>query len=302
MAVSPEAAERILSNIGLLKPKPAGLKASLRRLEGIKCVLFDVYGTMLISGTGDVGTASGIKGGRMLNKALEANGFILSEASCGERGVEYIEDAILSEHERGRRNGIEYPEIDIREIWTSVLCRMGAEGYIEGSVARETVADLAMEYECLVNPVWPMPGLESVLDGLRKNNITLGIVSNAQFYTKSLFNLLLGMSTDDLGFDPQLCIWSYELREAKPSIRLYEMAARALKERNIQSNQILYIGNDMLNDILPASASGFHTALFAGDGRSLRLRSGDERVTGINPDIIITDLPQVIDTVCPGAS
>ena len=51
----------------------------------------------------------------------------------------------------------------------------------------------------------------------------------------------------------------------------------------------------MLNDIAAAAAVGFCTALFAGDQRSLRLRTNDKRVGNVQPDLVLTELPQLID-------
>ena len=57
----------------------------------------------------------------------------------------------------------------------------------------------------------------------------------------------------------------------------------------------MYVGNDMLNDIASAAKVGLRTALFAGDARSLRWRKGDERVEGVVPDLVLTDLLQLVD-------
>jgi putative hydrolase of the HAD superfamily len=62
-------------------------------------------------------------------------------------------------------------------------------------------------------------------------------------------------------------------------------------------DQVLYVGNDMRNDICPAAATGFHTALFAGDKRSLRLREDDRKCARTRPDIIITDLMQLLENI-----
>ena len=65
--------------------------------------------------------------------------------------------------------------------------------------------------------------------------------------------------------------------------------------QGISAEQVLYVGNDLLNDVMAAASVGFRTALFAGDQRSLRWRSGDARVEGIQPDVVITHLPQLLD-------
>jgi putative hydrolase of the HAD superfamily len=49
----------------------------------------------------------------------------------------------------------------------------------------------------------------------------------------------------------------------------------------------------MLKDIWPATQLGFKTALFAGDGRSLRLREDDERCRAVQPDLVIDHLSQL---------
>jgi putative hydrolase of the HAD superfamily len=51
----------------------------------------------------------------------------------------------------------------------------------------------------------------------------------------------------------------------------------------------------MLNDIYPAKNTEFKTALFAGDSRSLRLRQEDKRCEDLLPDIVITDLIQLLE-------
>jgi len=53
----------------------------------------------------------------------------------------------------------------------------------------------------------------------------------------------------------------------------------------------------MLNDIYPAQKVGFQTALFAGDKRSLRLRNDDPRCKNLKPDLVITDLIQLLDHI-----
>lgn len=146
---------------------------------------------------------------------------------------------------------------------------------------------LAVEYEARTNAVWPMPGLVDCLAELAGAGLPMGIVSNAQFYTRELFPAFLGQSTDECGFAPDLQIYSYEQGFAKPGEGLYRLAVERLAARGITPSETLYVGNDMLNDVAPAQRVGFRTALFAGDARSLRLRADDPRVEGIRPDLVV---------------
>ncbi|MEM6654457.1 MAG: HAD hydrolase-like protein, partial [Planctomycetota bacterium] len=205
--------------------------------------------------------------------------------SSGDALVAALRQAIQEEHAVSPH---EFLEVEIRDIWRS----------LGESLSDTQIARLAVEYECRVNPVWPMPGCGETLAALRDVGLPLGIVSNAQFFTPIAMEELLGDSLSRLGFDESLCVWSYAHRLAKPGTFLYEQSAAALAERSIAPQQVLYVGNDMRNDVWPASRVGFRTALFAGDARSLRLREDDQQVAGVEPDAVLTDLRQIL-TVLP---
>jgi putative hydrolase of the HAD superfamily len=156
---------------------------------------------------------------------------------------------------------------------------------------------LALEHEVRANPVWPMPNLEGCLSKLRSAGLALGIVSNAQFFTPELFPALLNHTLQQLGFSPALEFYSYRFGQAKPGRFLYEQARQALSSMSISADEVVYVGNDVLNDVTPARQVGFRTALFAGDARSLRLREGDPRVAGVAADLVLTDLGQLAECV-----
>lgn len=267
-----------------LQPRPTNAVPDIEPLDDIRALLFDVYGTLVISASGDIGLAGEPDAQAHFEAALAAVG-IQAPAAAGPAKLEQV---IRTFHVERNAAGVAFPEVDILGIWGEVL------------PSQEDLARLAVEYECRVNPVWPMPGLARVLDDLRRRDLVLGIVSNAQFYTPLMLEALLYSSLDDLGFDAACCAWSYRLLEAKPSTRIYEEALAGLKGvHGIAPAEVLYVGNDMRNDIWPASLTGCRTALFAGDARSLRLRKDDPRCAGVLPDRIVTDLRQITDNILP---
>lgn len=143
-----------------------------------------------------------------------------------------------------------------------------------------------------------MPGFQAILDTLKAEHFRLGIISNAQFFTPTLFKVLSGKSLESLGFDEGGCLWSYRLLEAKPSIALYQKSAVYWEfVHGINPGEVLYVGNDLLNDIWPAQKVGFKTALFAGDARSLRMHESDARIAGVEADLVITELNQMVAAV-----
>ena len=234
-----------------------------------------------------------------LETALRTTNTRGNPRAAAARGAELLLESIHTHHAKLRKNGVEHPEIDIRTIWEDVFARLAREELINSPPNAETRLRFAVEYECRVNPVWPMPGAAETLAALRRNNIHLGIVSNAQFFTPLLFDALLDKSVAELGFDKQLCAWSFQLLEAKPSANLFRKALRPLHEKwGIEAGSVLFIGNDMRNDIAPAAACGCRTALFAGDARSLRLRAGELENTEPNPDAVLTRLTQLTNILC----
>ena len=91
-----------------------------------------------------------------------------------------------------------------------------------------------------------------------------------------------------------LCVFSYRYRQAKPGPRLFEVLQRALEQRGLAPDETLYVGNDMLNDVWAASQAGLKTAWFAGDRRSCRARTDDARCQSLRPDLVLTELVQLL--------
>ncbi|WP_143310130.1 HAD family hydrolase [Candidatus Entotheonella palauensis] len=203
-------------------------------------------------------------------------------------------------HASLKQRGIAYPEIDILEIWQDLLAEFDG-GTGARACSEQELRRTALAFECNINPVWPMPHFNPVLQRLFESDLYLGIISNAQFYTPILVNLYLGHPEDDSehikGFESNLIYFSWKLARAKPDTWAFSQALKYLVKLDIQPHEVLFIGNDRLKDIYPAHHVGMKTCLFAGDQRSLRLREDHELVQGAEPDFIIDDLNQLLDIV-----
>jgi len=264
-----------------LHPLKTSLKSGGRLKASVQCVLFDIYGTLFISDSGDIGLAT------KNALRLDAIANLLRKFNVHQTPAELVRcfyTAISSRHAELRSQGIDFPEVKIDRIWAQVL------EYSDMQVVRQ----FAAEFELIVNPVYPMPHLEQMLTDCRSRQLLMGIISNAQFYTPIMFKLFLSLDLQHLGFNDDLIFYSYRYGRAKPSPALFSMAAKKIREKGIRPAAVLYLGNDMRNDIYPARSIGFQTALFAGDKRSLRLRQEDPRCKNLDPDLVITDLNQLI--------
>jgi putative hydrolase of the HAD superfamily len=257
---------------------------------GIRACLFDVYGTLFVSASGDIAASGGVSG---REEAQNPRGDEAAREILAPFGKNYtlpelvrrFTDAVTAEHAR-LRGETAWPEIDVRKIWAGIL-----------GTGERAAEELSLRFELAVNPVYPMPGLEEALRKLGAAGIPLGIVSNAQFFTPLLFTAFLGACPDALGFLPDLCVYSFREGEAKPSPRLFRKAAAGLAALGVRPEQTLYVGNDMRNDIWAAKEAGLRAALFAGDGRSLRLRGDDPRCAGLKPDFVLKSLAGLSDII-----
>lgn len=288
---------RIRDLSGAMDPDPTREDAELAGFDAVQCVAFDFYGTMFISGVGDIGVdeSAGRESLQLFEEALRDSGFEI-EAEAAEIGLQTFDRAIREYQKIHRSKRVDYPEPDIVLIWYEVLERLSDKGHIRGELSRDTARRFSVEYEFRFNPVWPMPGLNRVLDRLASERFILGIISNSQFYTPLAFEALTGRDLAEAGFDTDLTVWSYQASVKKPSIHFYRRFETALQQKHkMRPEQVLYVGNDMLKDIKPASELGMKTALFAGDARSLKLRNDDPSCKDVAPDVVITRLDQLAE-------
>ena len=209
-----------------------------------RAVIFDIYGTLLIAPAG--GVKPDPLADPVLREILRQAGYEPPRSPSSE-----LHAAVLRHHASA---GVPFPEIDLRILWREILSADPATD----------LTPLVVELETAWHPARRMPGAEAFIGKLSRSGISLGLLSNAQCDTL----LALGDIADL--FAPELTILSYQHGIAKPAPGLFQMLADRLSGRNISPAETLYIGNDPLHDIVPASAAGFRTALFTGHPDSFR--------------------------------
>jgi len=280
----------VLNHRQPLEPLETDVVAELQTLRSVRAVVFDVYGTLVISGSGDVGSADTSGEDSKIGEAMAAVGIVPQAERIPT--VAELHAQIKRINDLRRDETCPKPEVDIVEAWRKTLENRQTE--FPGS-ATKCVVQLAAEYEARANPTWPMPGAAELLSRLKEAGIPLGIVSNAQVFTPFLVeNLLADQSLQRGGFDSDLCIFSNRFRQAKPGPRLFDALREGLVRRGILPHEAIYVGNDMLNDVWAASQAGMRTAWFAGDARSCRPRADDPRCRCLRPDIVLTSLMQLL--------
>ena len=251
-------------------------------MQTYAAMLFDVYGTLLVSAAGEIGP----------HHEADANDLAL-QALLQQYAIEQPPRALIAKlyehikasHLEDRQQGIAYPEVDIVKIWRDVLAAGEGASWIN---------DFALEFELIVNPVYPMPGFKELLAACQASKMATGIISNAQYYTLDVLAWFIGRDLKAWGFNPELLFFSWRCGQPKPASLMFTQAKTVLAKMGIPAHAVLYVGNDMRNDVLPAQSVGFKTGLFAGDRRSLRRRDDDEQCRGRQPDLVVTDLRQLL--------
>ena len=104
-AVPHELIARLRRHAHALTPIPTDQQARLQRLPAVRSVLFDVYGTLFVSASGDIAASDGRERTRAMAQALKAVG-IPADRSTADRAAAVLVGAITRAHERLNERGV----------------------------------------------------------------------------------------------------------------------------------------------------------------------------------------------------
>ncbi|MFT4343248.1 MAG: HAD family hydrolase, partial [Candidatus Woesearchaeota archaeon] len=201
--------------------------------KNIKAILFDVYGTILRSDSGDLAQSLS-KRSVLLNAAR-----LVSNKYCMNRSPDEIvsayENAISAEHHRKKSEGIQYPEVVLEDIWAQVCTSLG--------VTAGPLTELAYDFYDLTASRYLYDGVFEVLKELQKRGIRMGIISNAQRGTELDLLRLLKIDSLTTFFDKDLLFFSYRLGYSKPNLNAFRLALSHLHEKGILPSEVLFVGN-----------------------------------------------------------
>jgi putative hydrolase of the HAD superfamily len=287
--------EPFLKQLQPMPVRPTDAVADCRKDETIKAVIFDIYGTLLISASGDIMQDS--YDASMFSQALLGAGYTIKVPEPELMAIHPLfEQQVLNGKKQAKEAGTPFPELNLIYIWEKTLVQAEAEGLIAISDEAD-IRLFTILFELSSNQVWPMPGMKETLAGLKQKGYPLGIVSNAQFYTPIIMNYFLDDRLKETewidGFENDLSVFSYKLLKGKPDPSVFTRLVAPLEERRLAPHEVLYVGNDMLKDMYTSAQIGFKTCFFAGDQRAYRLRKNHPEASGMKPDFTITTLSQL---------
>ena len=278
-------------------------------LTDIAAILFDIYGTILLSAAGEIGNTV-YSYGRSSTEIEQVFSYACAlgchRLFCGTEDhnryhllhKQYVH-SIANVHAQLKQSGIQYPEVDIRDIWRNILTTQQETLALTPSLLTpDRIATFAIVVELYTNPIQLAPHIGKTLQYLTQQGYPLGIISNAQFYTEPILAHVTQQSLAELGFQSMLHYWSFEHRIAKPALYCFESTAKKLQDNyGIAPHKTLFIGNDLRNDIIPAARAGFKTCLYCGDTRSIKLYPENDNIGNHRADTWIDsydDLPRLL--------
>ena len=284
-------------------------KPSLGTLN-VRAVLWTVYGSLLAIPTGELQFESHLD--FVTDAALDKTvlEFKMWNAMSRKPGAPsaQLKEMFKKSYDTLRLSGSggeKHPEIPAERIWEDIVKKLVAREYTIDAAQYGSPAEFARKiayfYHASIQGTGCYPGAADTLKLLADRGIQQGLLADGQCFTP--VQLLRGLRTQDPGFDLAMVLpaplrsISAECKARKPSATIFQAAITALAARGIAPSETLHVGSHLARDIAPAKKLGMKTALFAGDKASL-VATGDRlKDPATRPDILLTELPQLLDAI-----
>src|SRR5262245_12816804 len=263
--------------------QPVKAKPHIKKLPDIRAVTFGIYGTLVTIAGGELYFVHPEK--FLMEMALEKTiqEFKMWKSMSRKPGKpsEYMAKLYAQDLDQVRLArsvaNERYPEVRSDELWQLIVRRLLKNEFqydtpFYGPV-EQFCEKISFFFHASLQGTGPEPHALEALAELRERNLTLGLIGDAQcFSTMQLARALAKQGkapTFTELFDPDVSALSYEVGARKPSERLFRKLIAQLAPRNVAPNQVLHVGANLSNDVIPARRLGFHTALFTGDKSSV---------------------------------
>ncbi len=240
----------------------------------IQAVIFDIYGTLVYYNLGDVDDI--VRRKEETKKAFRKAAKVFKFDKPDEVYERWVEE-INKEQQRKKKRGVKNPEVVIEKIWMKTL------GCSENKGRK-----IALFMEEKENNPRLFPGVKKCLTDLKKKGLKLGILSNAQFYTKIMMEKNLKRKMEYF-FDKDMELYSFRLGYSKPNPKGFEILKKRLRKHKIKPSETLFVGNDTLKDIWAAKKAGLKTCLYVCSQTYYKKK--------VKPDYKVKDLRDIIKIV-----
>jgi FMN phosphatase YigB (HAD superfamily) len=249
-------------------------------LPGIEVVSWSVYGTLLAIGGGELVFEHPQK--FIMDLALEKTvqefkmwGSMSRKPGQPSEYMGQLYAKALAELRMVPSPGEKHPEIRAERVWENILKKLLQKDYKFDAGA--------------------------TLKELHARGLKQALLADGQVFTT--VQLQRGLAAQDAGLrlddviDADLRALSFEQGARKPSERLFQHLLGRLEARGVAPDQVLHVGSRVSHDVIPARKLGMRTALFAGDRASLEATPDQLKDPASRPDVLVTELGQIVDVV-----
>jgi hypothetical protein len=307
-----------LDTLGLPWPAPPvadrpRARPHLVRLPKMKAVLWNVYGTLLAIGQGELLFEHPQKFVMdvALDKTVQAFKMWGSMSRKPGQPAEYMRQiyaAVLVEQRALRTGGEKYPELCADRVWEAIIKKLLQKDYKFDAgffgALNEFSRKVAYFFHASLQGTACYPGAADALKHVHDAGLLQGLLGEGQCFTT--VQLRRGLAAQDEAADLDVLLTegisalSCDVRGHKPSERLFRKALDALEEKGVEAGEVLHVGSRVALDVAPARRLGMKTALFAGDRASLAATPEQLKDAANRPDVLLTELGQIAEVVGPG--
>jgi FMN phosphatase YigB (HAD superfamily) len=289
------------------KADPPKVRPHLPHLEGVRAVLWNVYGTLLAITEGELKFE--VDNNLLMNVALDKtiHEFKMWGSMSRKPGqpADYMREIYKKalDEQRLAPSSDKHPEIRSEKIWESIIKKLFQKDYKFDSGFFGSLNDYSQKVAYFFHASLQGTGCydnsATAIRFVAERDVLQGLLSDGQCFTPT--QLARGLTRpdestkiDDL-IAPDARVLSFEHAARKPSDTLFQAAAVAISAHGMAPHEILHIGSSLPRDIAPAKKWGMRTALFAGDRASLIASPEQLKDPNYRPDALLTDLAQVSD-------
>lgn len=205
-----------------------------------------------------------------------------------ERGYPYtLDDYLRSWHAQIRRfvSNEELHEPNFEEWYHGILGGLGLE-----NVDRPFLEDLNSRFmRGFEGTTIPFPDASTCLSELREKGYTLALVSNSLAENTDTDLKRTGLADS---FD--LVLVSSEVRRRKPHPLVFQTA---LERLGISSEEAVFVGDDLWEDIYGAKRIGLRTILVTHAGYKDSVSKDEDKRRRVTADVVITELRALLPAV-----
>ena len=286
-------------------------KPHLKRLRGIRAVLWNVYGTLLAIPGGELYFEHPQK--VLMDVALDKTvqefkmwGSMTRRPGQPGEYLGQIYSLVLGE-QRVAVSCDKHGEVAADRVWEAIVKKLFQKDYkfdtgFYGAL-NEFSRKLAYFFHASLQGTACYPGAAAALHAVARAGLLQGILADGQCFSSVQLQRGLALQDTHAHLDQlvpeDLRFWSYELHVRKPSERLFRSALQALQEKGVGPGEVLHVGSRLMTDLAPARRLGMRTALFAGDKASLQATPEQLKDALTRPDVMLTELPQIAAVIGP---